>query len=584
MNRTGVKISALIVSGIFFAWFYYRYVPLIPAYQAVLAPILVFLLIRTATDARKGLLAFCFIFPLLNCLPYFFGIDERIPHAPAALVAFLAFFMGRMASRIFAPPASPPAAFLPLSLKLLAAWGGVSALITFFRYMDFFPWAAPGIHELKVNVAGLSAGGARMSVVFTSASLLSGIAMFAFFRQALADPSFKIRLVNTLTLSALLSFLFGYFQSFQTVVPGNTPYWNELEQLNATFKDPNSLAAFITGFVPLVIIRSMGQSGFKHALFVLVGGLGLGLLPLSGSRSGMAAITVAGAVFGLGILVGAGKTMRKRAVFHAAGFLLFFIAWNIVAVPHSAMSLRLGWSIYQLKEMKPPADPQVRGGERAPAEPQIQAEGQAPADSEAEEQEDIGDFFNKRLILWSAAGAMFRTAPLTGVGLGAFIVIFPDHLKARGRTNGFTDSALNLAFQIGAETGLVGLVFSLAFLVGLVGRMVGVFRFRVPDSDRDGLGLGAVCGLAAFFFNFMFHTYAASYEIVFVLVFGRACFLPGGPARVAGKAPSSGLLGRPRRRRRPSCREHRLSGRLDRLIFHRRSRRKVWLDAGLRIL
>jgi hypothetical protein len=175
LNRTTAKIPALLGYGAFFAWLYYRYVPLIPAYQAVLAPILVFLLVRTATDARKGLLAFSFIFPLINVLPYFFGIDERIPHAPAALVAFLAFVMGRMTGRIFADPPSSKAP-LGLPLKLLAVWGGMSALITFLRYLDFFPWAAPGIHELKVNVAGLSAGGARMSVVFTSASLLSGIA------------------------------------------------------------------------------------------------------------------------------------------------------------------------------------------------------------------------------------------------------------------------------------------------------------------------------------------------------------------------------------------------------------------------
>ncbi|MCX6561528.1 MAG: O-antigen ligase family protein, partial [Candidatus Aminicenantes bacterium] len=457
MNRTAAKILTLIGYGLFFAWFYYRYVPLIPAFQAVLAPILAFLWIMTAADAKKGLLAFCFIFPLINSLPYFFGIDETIPHAPAALVVFLVFVLGRLTGRIFVKPdlAKVP---LVLSLKLLAVWGGISALITFLRYMDFFPWAASGIHELKVNVAGLSAGGARMSVVFTSASLLSGIAMFGFFRQAFADPSLKKRLVNTLTLSASVSFLFGYFQSFQSVVPGSTPYWNKLEQINATFKDPNSLAAFIAGFVPLVIVYALGQSGVKHALLVILGGLGLGLLPLSGSRSGMAAIAVAAAVFVMGVLVGAGKALRKRVAFHVAGFLLFFVAWNIVAVPNSALSLRIGWSIYQLKEMKPPADPQIQGG------------GQTPADSQAREQVDIGDFFNKRLILWSAAGAMFRTAPLTGVGLGAFIVTFPDYLKERGWTKGFSDSALNLAFQIGAETGLVGLIFSLAFLVGLVGR------------------------------------------------------------------------------------------------------------------
>jgi hypothetical protein len=514
LNRRAVKILALIVYGIFFVWFYYRYVPLIPAYQAVLAPILVFLLVRTATDARKGLLAFSFIFPLINVLPYFFGIDERIPHAPAALVAFLVFVMGRMTGRIFADPPSSKAP-IGLPLKLLAAWGGMSALITFLRYMDFFPWAAPGIHELKVNVAGLSAGGARMSVIFTSASLLSGIAMFAFFRQASADKGFMRRLVIVFSLSATLSFLFGYFQSLWPVAPGNTPYWNELGQINATFKDPNSLAAFIAGFVPLLIAFALGQSGARHVFLIVVVGLGLGLLPLSGSRSGMAAVAVAAVVFLAGIFRHAGKALRKRAAYYVAGFILLFVAWNVVVVYDSALSRRIGWSISQIKD-------QIK-------------EKTSPDDSQIKKTTDPGDFFNHRLTLWAAAGRMFRDAPLTGIGLGAFIVTFPDYLKNRNLPLNLTDTALNLAFQIGAEAGLVGLILSLAFFGGLVGRMGRVFRESVPGGSQDCIGIGAVSGLAAFLFNFLFHTYAASFEIQFLFWFLAAIVFMERSAPPSGK-------------------------------------------------
>jgi len=399
----------------------------------VLAPILIFLLVRTATDFRKGLLAFSFIFPLINVLPYFFGIDEGIPHAPAALVAFLAFVMGRMTGRIFAEPVLTKAP-LRLSLKLLAAWAAVSALITFLRYMDFFPWAAPGIYELKVNVAGLSAGGARMSVLFTAASLLSGIAMFAFFRQASLDRGFIRRLVIAFSLSASLSFLFGYFQSLWRAAPGNTPYWNELGQINATFKDPNSLAAFIAGFVPLLIAFALGQTGARRVFLIVVGGLGLGLMPLSGSRSGMAAVAVAAVVFLAGIFRRVGKALRRRAAYVAAGFILLFVVWNVAVVHDSMLSRRIGWSIFQIKEKTAP-----------------------------------GDFFNHRLTLWAAAGRMLRDAPLTGVGLGAFIVTFPDYLKDKNVSLSITDSALNLVFRSGPRPGSSASSFLWPFLAGWLG-------------------------------------------------------------------------------------------------------------------
>jgi len=84
-----------------FYFFYLRYVPLISGFQAALLPFLFLAFLLTAFDKDKGLLFFIFAFPLINNLPYFFGIFPHIPHAPAALVLFLAFFLGWMVNGIF---------------------------------------------------------------------------------------------------------------------------------------------------------------------------------------------------------------------------------------------------------------------------------------------------------------------------------------------------------------------------------------------------------------------------------------------------------------------------------------------------
>src|SRR4030042_6647107 len=81
--------------------FYYRYVPLVYSYQIPLVIILSFVLLSTIWKVEWGLLAFTFFFPLINNLPYFFGIDWSIPHAQTALVLFLFFLLGWLVHTFF---------------------------------------------------------------------------------------------------------------------------------------------------------------------------------------------------------------------------------------------------------------------------------------------------------------------------------------------------------------------------------------------------------------------------------------------------------------------------------------------------
>jgi len=78
------------IAGLFF--FYVRYVPLVKSFQAAFLPVLFAVFGLTLIKREWGLLFFIFSFLLINNLPYFFGIDERLPHAPAALVLFMFFF------------------------------------------------------------------------------------------------------------------------------------------------------------------------------------------------------------------------------------------------------------------------------------------------------------------------------------------------------------------------------------------------------------------------------------------------------------------------------------------------------------
>ena len=89
-----IRFSIAIAYGFSLYIFYLKYVPLIKTFQLILMPILLAVFILATVNVQWGILFFIFSFPLINSLPYFFGIFENIPHAPTALVLFLFFFLG----------------------------------------------------------------------------------------------------------------------------------------------------------------------------------------------------------------------------------------------------------------------------------------------------------------------------------------------------------------------------------------------------------------------------------------------------------------------------------------------------------
>ena len=159
--------------------FYYKYVPLIPSFQVVMIPILLVTFTLTVVKKEWGILFFVFAFPLVNNLPYFFRIDTDIPHAPAALVLFLVFFLGWLFhnSFYFSRLSFDQEVFRPIILFSLIIIS--SGIVTYFRYANFFPFLTEDIHELIVNVNYVRVGGAIMSVVFACLNYLSGFVFLA---------------------------------------------------------------------------------------------------------------------------------------------------------------------------------------------------------------------------------------------------------------------------------------------------------------------------------------------------------------------------------------------------------------------
>jgi O-antigen ligase len=519
--------------------FYVTYVPLVASFQAFLAPVLLAAVLITAASAELGALYFLLAFPLVNSLPYFFGIHENIPHAPTALILFLAYLLGWSVRRAIeggvertelglrrqAGTGETLTGETRLSWLMALAAGlvAVSVVITVLRFYNFYPFIARGAYDLVANVNGVTAGGARTSAVFSALNYVCGFAWFTVTICLFRSIRFARKAAGTLSLGIAAAALFGLAQHFVDPALGNTLFWVRMGQINATFKDPNAFGAVLSMAVPFALGAAIEFRGRRRIFFCSCVAPAVLVFPFIGARSALPALAAAAfvlVVFSMSRL----KSMKQRHAFWAVGgvFLVLAIAAGAGAFGRVRLLERVADNLKRL----------VSRGKLVNLSPE-------------------------RHFLWGEALAMTRDYPLAGVGTGAFIVELPnyysrDQTRHTGGLEGFrrNDSAENYFLQVGAEMGLIGLAVFTAVLAAVALRAVRGIR-ETRGKEGGFLVLGASAGMAAYFVNILFHSYIGSFETVFMfwtlaaIVFGRTatCVLNYEHRAGHGKAPAAALAG-----------------------------------------
>lgn len=522
----GLSLAALPLLGLFYA----RYVPLVGAYQAALGPVLAAVFAATLIRPFRGTLLFIFAFPLVNSLPYFFGLAEPLPMAPAALVLGLAFLFAYVLRAAVVPPALPVPSPVSRPLALFAALVAASGLIVFGRYAGFFPFVADGVYEWTVNAHGVSAGGGIMSVVFTALSFLTGIGLFAVLRSTLGSRDRARKAILALAAGSGLSLVFGVVQKLADPRLGNNPTSIAGGLINGTFKDALSFGAFLSMAAPVFLGAAMWM---KKAERVLFGGLYIGaavVILFTGSKSGLLAFMVS-SVFTVVALVVFGQT----GVPGAKGRARRWLAWAALgAILGAAMLLGINRQGGLWKSLENTA-----------------SLGRLLIHARNFSWQSL--LINRGDILWPVAIAMIRDYPLTGVGVGGYIIEMSNYAADRGLKYGTPESAENLPLQIGSELGLAGLLVA-AWILWEIGRRI-AGQWKAPGSEpRDRfLLIGLTGGLFAFALNGLVHTFIWSYEIHYTfwllaaLVFAlrddrRAAAGQAEPARAVRKSPAVRIL------------------------------------------
>jgi hypothetical protein len=473
-------LSGALVYLIFLCFFYWKYVPLVRPFQLVLLPVLLAAVALTVARVELGILFFVLAFPLINGLPYLFGIYEDIPHAPAALVLFLAFFLGVLLHAAFS--SAPARAQSPLLKPLgLLFWVIViSAVITSLRYTNFFPFLAADARELAVNVNEVRAGGAVMSVLFNFLNYVTGFAFLVILLPALKSKDYVRKVLLTVSFSTAAYLVFAIVQRLYSPALGNTPFWVRLGRINATFKDPNSFGVVLSASLPLFLGLAIAFKGRWRVWFSALILLGLAVFPFTGSRSGFLGLGFALLVFFLLSLRGGKIKHRNRAAFAVALSLLVILAGVSFFVFYQKSNL------YQRME----SSLNFLGKE-----------------------ESFSQIFTQKLEFWRVAVNMVNEYPLTGVGLGAYIIEMPNYLRQLNLPFRHTDSAENYVLQAVSELGLIGLfLFFWVFLE--IYRGAKRSWSSSPFQGREKFILiGAISGIAAILVGYLFHSYIGSFEV-----------------------------------------------------------------------
>ncbi|MGB2907786.1 MAG: O-antigen ligase family protein, partial [Candidatus Aminicenantaceae bacterium] len=146
--------------------------------------------------------------------------------------------------------------------------------------------------------------------------------------------------------------------------------------------------------------------------------------------------------------------------------------------------------------------------------------------------------------LWGSALHMGVSYPITGVGIGAFIIEYPNSISLQNITHRHTDSAENYILQVFSELGVTGvIVISWIFIAILSSLKVGKGRGN-DRTEPHWIRVGLIAAIGAVFTNFLFHSYIGAFDAKYFvwLLMGLAVVFCTGPPKISEGGRSSSMF------------------------------------------
>lgn len=481
-----------LVAGTAFFLVYFRYLPLVFPFQTILISLCLLVFLVTVFHVTSGTLLVVFFIPLVNSIPYFFSLKELNP----LIFVFYSFFIGFLMHHSFSSTPFITKNTLTLPITGAAALTGVSALLAFWRYTNFFPLFDKTVYELTVNVIDVKAGGALERIVFDALIYAGGFIWFFIVLNQFQKKKVLSKALILLAVSTFVSFGFGLVQYYFDLSLGNTSYFISIDRVNGLFSDPNALGVFTAFTLPIFMGAFFEFPKKKKLIFLLPVIAGIWLLPGSGSRSGFLGIIIAGVMMGIFYLKRAlayrkknPSYLKKALLSFSVIFMIGFLLFVLVFMDKSTLGKRFRSDLRSFSAAK-----------------------------------DFQSVSNARADLWEAGFMMWKENPLTGIGVGAFTVELPNYyweheireLKYHKETDSLSvavDTADNLYIQILSEMGLIGLAFYL-WIFYLIIREIFRKAYKIDlESPAPDILIGISAGLISMMVMFVFGIHTLNFEV-----------------------------------------------------------------------
>lgn len=449
-----------------------------PVYNAtVIVASIVFLV--TLIMPLAGLILLAFATPLLPAIPlYFQGGDPY----PIVLFAGIAFFIGWCVRGLWRPYAIrtfPGITWLGVFL-LIAAIGACAAG---YRYCPPWQWEQENILSLLVNHKATTGESAFRYVVFTALQ-------YGVFGALILCGASEIRRhqeegfpAGTLIIWALLfgGLVAAYVTYYQYQEPKNISflanssyYWVRLRRANGTCTDPNAFGGFISLCIVIAVSRVF-FSGSLHSkwawvqrLFAFQVCIAYGFaINYAGSRSGLLAYIASVAIALVLILIYQTHKLAEKLRIPVSVRILSAIAVIIGCIyffNHLSSIIEYADEKLKVDRNSSSLARRIKRDFRL-----FRRDG------------SIWGMINdkRRMQYWEYAKKTLHAFPLTGLGLGGYVVELPNFTTAAKDRLYRTDNACNYYLQHGADLGYIGItILSLFYLTLIIGIIKAAFIQR----------------------------------------------------------------------------------------------------------
>lgn len=451
--------------------------------------LILIIFITSIYQIKAGTYIFIFFIPLLNSLTTILGIRS----IDIILFLFFSLFMGFLINKgkvnknelnFSSRPGIIFDEDIALSIFLLIIIIFISSAITIYRYLNFIPLLSMNYHNVVVNVDSTKSISAIFWTIKYFFNGVMGMALFIIIFNTFNKVRDVVRAVIIIICSNIIVISIGFYQHFIHPTFGSFRYWAEVNRINATFTDPNSLGNYLILVFPLFVISIIYfKKWYQRIIFSIVFIAFLIITLFTGSRGAFIGIILSTAVFAVLGLIRLLKLIIKKSksskiakrIFIAIGCMILIVVFIFISLFSYILTVK----------------PELKDMYRLPKT------GMSLIDRtvdtiwmsygvfrQAGLIEGFKSVSSERHFLWPQAVDMFTDYPITGVGVGSFFIELPNYYEKNNPSVKIMDFTGNYYLQIVSELGITGLILILAIFFLLIKKSL-IFFFINRDIFKN---------------------------------------------------------------------------------------------------